>query len=154
MRLKSLNKNSDHITDEKLKLIYDQFEKLISELENKDLTDDLVKFINGKIEEINTHANLGKELRKKIKKDQTEIIRRLEKELKIVPKNYYRTTWLAIGMAAFGLPLGAAFGASMGNMAFLGIGLPIGMVIGMAVGTTMDKKALEEGRQLDLEIKY
>ncbi len=57
-------------------------------------------------------------------------------------------------MAAFGIPLGVAFGISIGNMGLLGIGLPIGMVIGMAVGSVMDKKAVESGRQLDLEIKY
>ena len=70
-----------------------------------------------------------------------------------MPKKHYRNTWLAVGMAAFGIPLGLAFGATLGNMAFLGIGLPIGMVFGMSVGTNMDKKAFEEGRQLDLEIK-
>jgi hypothetical protein len=39
-------------------------------------------------------------------------------------------------------------------MAFLGIGLPIGMAVGSALGSGMDKKALAEGRQLDIEIKY
>ncbi len=57
-------------------------------------------------------------------------------------------------MSVFGVPLGVVFGASFGNMGFIGIGLPIGMVIGMALGVSMDKKAFEEGRQLDLEIKY
>ena len=57
-------------------------------------------------------------------------------------------------MSAFGIPLGVAFGASLDNMAFLGIGIPIGMAIGMAVGAGMDKKAFEEGRQLNLEIPY
>jgi len=28
------------------------------------------------------------------------------------------------------------------------------MVIGMAIGAGMDKKAFEEGRQIDLEIKH
>ena len=50
--------------------------------------------------------------------------------------------------------LRVAFGTSIGNMGLLGIGLPIGMVIGMAVGSGMDKKAVESGKQLDLEIKY
>ena len=77
----------------------------------------------------------------------------MEKEHKMVTKNHYRNTWLAQGMAAFGIPLGVAFGTSLGNMAYLGIGLPIGMAIGSAVGKRMDKKALEEGRQLDLELK-
>jgi hypothetical protein len=61
---------------------------------------------------------------------------------------------MAIGMSAFGIPLGVAFGTSLGNMGLLGIGIPIGMVIGMAIGSGMDKKAFEEGRQLDLEMKY
>jgi drug/metabolite transporter (DMT)-like permease len=89
-----------------------------------------------------------------MKKTQTQIIKLIEKKHKLVTKNHYRNTWLAIGMAVFGIPLGVAFGTSLGNMALLGIGLPIGMAIGMGVGTGMDKKALEEGRQLDLEIKY
>jgi hypothetical protein len=39
-------------------------------------------------------------------------------------------------------------------MAFIAIGLPIGMVIGIGIGTGMDKKALAEGRQIDVELKY
>jgi hypothetical protein len=74
--------------------------------------------------------------------------------MKLVPKDYYRSLWMTLGMSAFGIPMGVVFGISMGSMAYLGIGLPIGLVIGIAVGTAMDKKALEEGRQLDVEIKY
>jgi len=60
---------------------------------------------------------------------------------------------LAIGMSAFGIPFGVVFGASLDNMGYLGIGLPIGMAVGMVIGAGMDKKAFEEGRQLDLEYK-
>ena len=77
----------------------------------------------------------------------------IEKELMLVPKNTFRNRWMAIGMAAFGIPIGMAFGVSMGNMAFLAIGIPIGMSIGIAIGTGMDKKAFEEGRQLDIDIR-
>ena len=31
--------------------------------------------------------------------------------------------------------------------------MPLGMAIGIAIGAGMDKKALEEGRQLDIEIR-
>lgn len=31
--------------------------------------------------------------------------------------------------------------------------IPLGMAIGIAIGAGMDKKALEEGRQLDIEIR-
>lgn len=88
------------------------------------------------------------------RKTQSRSIKLIEKELKIVTKNNNRNTWLAIGMSAFGIPLGVAFGTSLGNMGFIGIGLPIGMAIGIVIGTGMDKRSFEEGRQLDLEIKY
>ena len=91
---------------------------------------------------------------KQIKKSQARIIKLIEKEHKLVTKNHYRNTWLAVGMSAFGIPLGAAFGASLGNMAFIGIGIPVGMAIGIAIGTGMDKKAFEEGKQIDLELKH
>jgi len=55
-------------------------------------------------------------------------------------------------MAAFGLPIGAAFGISFGNIAFIGLGFPIGMSIGIALGTQKDKKAKENGKQLDIEM--
>lgn len=58
-----------------------------------------------------------------------------------------------MGMAAFGIPINVALEAIPGNMAFLGVGLPIGLTIGIAVGTVMDKKAIEGGRQIGLEIK-
>ena len=80
------------------------------------------------------------------------MIQVLEKEQKLVPKNYYRKIWLILGMSAFGLPLGVVFGFALDNMAFLGIGLPIGMVIGMAFGAQMDKKAEKEGRQINMEM--
>ena len=154
MKIKELNQKPGIDKNVKLKETYLQFEKFLIELRKKELPDGLVVSINKDIEDLNLISSSGDELKKIVRKKQTRIIRLLEKELKLVPKNYYRNLWLAVGMAAFGIPIGAAFGASLENMAFLGIGLPIGLAIGIAVGTGMDKKALEEGRQLDLEIKY
>jgi hypothetical protein len=71
-----------------------------------------------------------------------------------VPKNHYRNVWLALGIAAFGVPLGVVFGASLGNMGYLAIGIPFGLSIGLAIGTGLDKKAADEGRQLDVEINF
>ena len=57
---------------------------------------------------------------------------------------------MTLGMSAFGLPMGLALSTATDNFGLLGVGLPIGMVIGMAMGTGMDKKAKEEGRQLEI----
>ncbi|WP_051416939.1 hypothetical protein [Sediminibacterium salmoneum] len=60
---------------------------------------------------------------------------------------------MVVGMSAFGLPIGVAFGMSIGNLGMLGIGLPIGMAIGIGVGSSLDNKAKLAGRQLAFEVK-
>ena len=119
-------------------------------LKQQDLTEIVIEKLNIEIDKINA-ASL-KKLNSQIRKSQFKMIQVLEKEQKLVPKNYYRKIWLVLGMSAFGLPLGVVFGFALDNMAFLGIGLPIGMVIGMAFGAQMDKKAKKEGRQINMEM--
>ncbi len=154
MEITELNKRPTIENNSRLYRKYFQFEKLLNELKTKELTNAIVRSINEDIKQLNTVTNSEQDLGKQLRKRQARILRTIEKELKLVPKNHYRNTWLALGMSAFGIPLGVAFGVSFGNMAFIGIGLPIGMTIGIAVGTSMDKKAIESGKQLDLEIKY
>ncbi len=154
MGLNELKKERDIENNKKLQKVYAQFGKLIDELNKKELTDDVTRTINSGIEEINSLIGSEKEQKKRIRRTQTKIIQLVEKEHKLVTINHYRNMWLAIGMSAFGIPLGVVFGATLDNMGFIGIGLPIGMAVGMAIGSGMDKKALEQGRQLDLEIAY
>ena len=154
MEIKNLKKHLNPEDNQKLKKRLETFEKLIIEIRKKEIPSEIVETINGKIDEIN-HTNGGyKAVRKQIWKSKNQIVKLLEKELKIAPKNLYRNRWMAIGISTFGVPMGVAFGASMNNMGFIGVGIPIGMVIGMAIGAGMDKKALEEGRQLDIEIEF
>ena len=130
-----------------------QFNSLIKLINDKNLTLNVIKKINDDITELNSSQVMGTALSHLIKKKQNKIIKLTEKELKIVPKNYYRNLWMVLGMSAFGLPLGVAFGLSLGNIGLLAIGLPIGMAIGTLVGSKLDKKALESGKQLDIELK-
>lgn len=132
---------------------YQQLGKLLNVLEIKELPADTVELINQEIEQLNAIADEDKYLFRKIKAKQNNIVKLVENKHKIVPKNYYKKLWLVLGMSVFGLPMGGAFGLSIGNLGMLGIGLPIGMAIGVAVGTSMDNKALKEGRQLDFEVK-
>lgn len=154
MHIKALNCQLAPKEQGKLNHLYTQFNQLIDELAHQDLPHDIVHTINIEIDTLNSISSSSKAFKEQIIKTQSEIIKLLEKELQIVPRNHYRNTWLAIGMAAFGIPLGALLGVVLNNMAFIGLGLPIGMVIGMAVGTNRDKKALESGKQLNIEIKF
>jgi hypothetical protein len=153
MQLIELNDNENAKKSAKSNLYHTQIEFILRDLNGRDLPNYVIKSINGDIEEINATTKTDFALHKLLKKKQKEIITHLEKEMKIVPINHYRNLWMVIGMSAFGLPLGVAFGTSIGNIGMMAIGLPIGMVIGIAVGTNMDKKALADGRQLSIEIK-
>ena len=154
MNIIELRDRQDISSDKKLSSIYSQFGELLREIEKKELSQHIIEFINQDVQVINSSSLTGNELRKLVKHRQTKILIQLEKEHKIVPKNYYRNVWLPLGMSAFGLPIGVAIGASSGNMGLLAIGLPIGMAVGTAVGSSMDKKAAYKGRQLNIEIKY
>ena len=118
--------------------IYVQFEKLLSELRKRDLPDEVVHSINTNIDLIDMATESEEQWKKQLQKTQSDILRLIEKELKLVPKNHYRNIWLALGIAAFGVPLGVVFGLSLGNMAFMGIGMPIGIPIGLAIGSGLE----------------
>ena len=140
--------------NEKLAKRHFQFETLLEELRKHEVPTDITHAINKEVEQINSFSGSDKVLLKQVKEAQSRIFKLIEKELKLVPQKHYMKMWLAVGMAAFGLPFGVAFGVSLGNMGLIGVGLPIGMAIGIAVGSAMDKKAQENGKQLDVEIKY
>lgn len=152
--MKSLIERQNISENKKASTVYQQLGKLLTSLEAKEFPADTVDFINQEIEQLNAVPGTDSNFVKAAKASQQRIIRTIEKKHKIVPKNYYRQLWMLLGMSVFGIPIGAAFGASMGNMGMLGIGLPIGMAIGMGFGSTMDKKAMNEGRQLDFEVKF
>lgn len=137
--------------EDKLKKKVTNFQSLLGELGERELTDEVITVINEHITYLNgvtTKEALSKALRKR----QSNILTLLEKKLKIVPKGYYRNMWMAVGMSAFGVSFGVAFGVALDNMAFLGIGIPIGMGIGIAIGTAMDAKAQKEGKQLEFTV--
>ncbi|UJP65106.1 hypothetical protein [Mongoliitalea daihaiensis] len=153
MKLKDLDSLSNNLSEDKVAIVFAQFSELLKELKTRDLTENLISLINLSVDKINASTTESKQLKKLIKQEQNLILKQLEKEMKVVPINYYRNLWLVLGMTTFGLPMGVSIGLSLGNIGLLGIGLPIGMVIGMAVGSNIDKKALKEGRQLNFEVK-
>jgi hypothetical protein len=153
MKINKLDRIPGIEENERLVKAFNQLDKVLTELREKQVPDEVISSINNTVDETNNFKGSEKELKKQIRKAQSGIIKLIEKKLKMVPKNHYRNLWLVLGMSAFGLPIGVALGASQGNNGMLGAGLPIGMVIGIAVGTGLDRKAFKEGRQLDLEIK-
>ncbi len=139
--------------DPKVETAFNQLQRLIDLLNQREIPEAVAVKLNYEISQLNTTIRIGTSLRSLLKTTQSKVLKFVEKDLKIVPLNYYRNLWLVLGMTVFGLPIGVAIGMSVGNIGLLGIGLLIGMALGLAVRATMDKKAKQEGRHLDLEIK-
>lgn len=125
-------------------------DNLIKELNSREIPDGILKRIDTKIAFLNNTSTLNKDYKKAVKATKREILKWLEKELKLVPRNYYATIWTSLGMSAFGLPIGTALFAITDNPAFIGVGLPIGLGMGSMHGASLDKKAEAEGRVLKL----
>ena len=154
MEIQNLKNRPEIDQNSRLSKKYVQLQKLISELRNKELNDDIVIIINENINSINSISSLDNQFSKRLKSAQSKILKVIEKHHKLTTKNHYRNIWLALGIGAFGVPIGVVIGAIIGNMAFIGIGIPIGFGIGIAIGTMMDNKLKDQGKQLALEIKY
>ncbi len=150
-QLKQLNKNQDIENNKKLFKKFNYLRNLIGELNKRELPSNISKSINNKIEEINSFTGSDKEVIKLLRINTSFILKLVEKKLKLVLKNHYRTQWMAIGLSAFGIPFGVVFGAALKNMAFIGVGIPIGMAMGIGIGTAKDQKAFDNGNQLNLE---
>ena len=149
LKLKNPDPNNKNLTR-----LVDQYTALLSEVSKRNLPDDIVEVINTEIQQVNESSGPPSEVIKSLKKIQSRLLKELEEKMSIVTIGHFRNTWLVMGIAIFGVPLGAAFGLAINNMGMLAIGLPIGVAIGIAVGMNKDKKAFDEGRQLNVEIKY
>ncbi|UZD24703.1 hypothetical protein PBT90_15100 [Algoriphagus halophytocola] len=153
MPLSTLTLHPSYESNPKLAKAAHNLSTLLAAIAKKNIPESVEIKINVIIAGVNNFPGQPPQLLKQLKSAQSAILKLLESELGLVAKNHYQLQWLAIGMATFGIPLGVVFGASLGNMAFLGIGLPIGMAIGIAIGTNKDKQAEEEGKQLDWTAK-
>ena len=153
MTLKTLRERSDLNPGKRTQRKVQNFRELLQALGERKLPDSLTEALNLKINALNALQGTEKQYRKAVVNTEYKILKFLEKEHKIVPKNHYQKTWLALGMAVFGVPLGVGMGTALGNMGFMGAGIGIGLAIGIAVGAGMDKKARDEGRQLEFEAR-
>lgn len=152
MTFTQLKSKPAYKTNEELKQKFLEFKKLIVAMKKKKIPAEQIEEINAEMELINTFDGDEAALLKQYKNSLAGIISMLESKLSLVPKGYYRNKWMAIGIALFGVVLGTVFGVVMDNMAFIALGIPFGVGIGLAIGRRKDKKAFDNGNQLDIEI--
>jgi len=98
MELKELKEITGPEQSRKLKYKYDEFGLLIDLLRKRDLPAELVSSMNPYIEGINSLSASNKELLKQVRTAELRMLKLIEKEEKLVPKNHgfpchWDTSW-------------------------------------------------------------
>ena len=95
IQLKKL-KNVEH--NQKLNKVYLYFLNLTTDLEDRQLSLNVIDVINEEINNINKLSGTNKEVIKTIQLSTKTVLLAIKKELNIVPKNYYQNHWMIYGM--------------------------------------------------------
>jgi hypothetical protein len=112
MEIKDLTIKGEYKGDEKLEKRISNFQSYIDLLNSRDLDNDIIDAINSSIDELNNFEGSKRKFKLRLMKVRSQVVRHVEKQAKLVPQNYYRKLWLALGMSVFGMPIGVVFGTS------------------------------------------
>jgi hypothetical protein len=131
-----LNLKNDSVEKSEIK-VYDKYIEILSDLKNRDLTQNQIQSIESELEVLN--LNIESDNRKKhFTKKLTEFEKFLKDKLSLIPEGHYMSYGMIFGMLA---------GALL--QFYIGIySLIAGMLIGMVIGAIMDSEALKQGRVL------
>ncbi|GAA5088919.1 hypothetical protein GCM10023210_13080 [Chryseobacterium ginsengisoli] len=154
MEINQLNLKFDQVHNPNLIGLYFQIQDILKKTNNKKLPTEAVQYINHIVEQINSSTLKDKPLLELLEEKQNYIVKFLEKKYDIVPRNHFRNMWISLGALIFGLPVGVLLIYIFDQTGFLVLGLLAGAGIGTLVSISMDTKALREGKQLNIELKY
>ena len=131
-----LNLKNDSVEKSEIK-VYDKYIEILSDLKNRDLTQNQIQSIESELEVLN--LNIESDNRKKhFTKKLTEFEKFLKDKLSLIPEGHYMSYGMISGMLA---------GALL--QFYIGIySLIAGMLIGMVIGAIMDSEARKQGRVL------
>ena len=131
-----LNLKNDSVEKSEIK-VYDKYIEILSDLKNRDLTQNQIQSIESELEVLN--LNIESDNRKKhFTKKLTEFEKFLKGKLSLIPEGHYMSYGMIFGMLA---------GALL--QFYIGIySLIAGMLIGMVIGAIMDSEARKQGRVL------
>jgi len=125
-------------TEEKSEIrVYHKFIAILTDLENKGLTDEQFQSIEKELDNLDLNVNAANR-KKHFKKKLNQFIKFLKANFSLITEGYYT----AIGMS-LGTSFGVAFGAAFSNISY---GIILGMLFGLMVGAAMDSKAKKEGK--------
>ena len=126
--------------------IYEKFLHILNELKNKTFSEDEMKSIKSKLDQLNLESN-PKSRKKYFKKALSEFEEYLKDTFSMISKGYYGKMGGGLGLS-FGILFGLVFLSRFERSLGITFGMIIGMVIGSLIGRSMDTKAESEDRIL------
>ncbi len=146
MKIVELKKRLDIDPGPKMSGRYLQFEKILLELEARDIPGEIVWRINDEVESLNELGDSIKSLKKPLAKAQSKVLKLIRKELQLVVINHYRKVWMSIcGLIGF-LVWDVFPGNPLGMLVF-----PACLTVGFFIGAVKDKNARKNGKQLTVK---
>lgn len=151
MKIDILNRRENSEQNVKLVAVYQQMDRLLATLNKKELEEEYIVEINSRIKLLNQFTGSDKDLIKYFKKNYTQILTFIEKELNLVKKHHYQNKWMVFGMAG-GVFISYLFKAIDYSATWNSIGFAIsmGLIAGLLAGKNRDEKAKKDGKQLDV----
>ncbi len=126
--------------------LYEKYIAVLSDLKNKDLTEDQLTSIAAALHELNldaSNSNRKKYLEKQFEKFSTY----LKREFSFIIEGYYTTKGIALGLL-FGTVSGTVFGYMFERSLGIAMGISFGLLTGMVVGKYLDAEAEKQNRVL------
>jgi hypothetical protein len=126
--------------------IYESFVGILSDLKNKNLTENQLQSIEEELDGLELNSNPGnkkKYYRKKLSGFKTY----LKDKFSLITEGYYTAIGMSLGVS-FGVVFGTIFKETIG----ISIGIAIGMFIGLIFGKYLDSEAEKQNRVLKAKL--
>ena len=124
--------------------IYEQFQRVLSGLRNKDLSTQEIQLIETELDRLDlrtTPANQKKYFKTALRKFKKYLL----DTFKLITKGYYAEMGIALGLN-FGILFGIIILSDLERSTGIAVGLAVGMAAGVIIGGRMDARAMKEGR--------
>jgi hypothetical protein len=126
--------------------VYQEFIKIITGLENKNLSESEIQSIETELDRLNSKSN-PENKKKDFKKTLSEFKKYLKDAFPLTPKRYYTNLYGGLGLS-FGLLFGVVFLSNLERSLGISLGLIGGMVVGSIIGRNKDAQAKAGGNML------
>ncbi|MDB4335055.1 hypothetical protein OAA06_01715 [bacterium] len=152
MDIRNLEHRPEFDQEGRLNRKYKRLQKLIVELNKKDLKGQMVALSNSYVDQINRYEGGEEQLLIIVQNSYNRILSFAKEEFDIVYSGYYGGTWGLIGMSAFGFPLGLIGFLITANEVHVLLGMPLGCLLGYLIGHLKDTSAKRYNKQISMSV--